>query len=125
MFTDSELDTLRSCWVLPDGKLWSVPSESHDWNLPDGLYKESFDGNGSVLEVESKCFRMSFSWGWTAPISQMTIAATCDLTEPQKQIIRYLLMAKIITYKQIQYHGHREEIYAMLDEIETQIKNDK
>ncbi len=122
MFTKKELNDLRSCWVLPDGKIWAVSPEAHDRNLPDGYYNDNWDVNKSIDEVEKKCFRMSFSWGWTAPISQMTIPAKCELTEQQKQVIKYLLMAKIITHRQIEYYGDREEFYALLTEVENEMK---
>ena len=119
MFNKKELQTLKSCWVLPDGKLWAVPPESHDRDLPDGYYNENWDINKSIDEVEKKCFRMSFSWGWDAPVSQMTIPSKCDLTEPQKQIIKYLLMAKIINSNQIEYYGSRKDFYDLLTELDA------
>lgn len=121
MFTKEELKKLQSCWVLPDGKLYAVAPESHDMYLPDGYYKEAWDNQQQIDNVEKKCFRMSFSWGWDAPISQMTIR--CDLTESQKQIIRYLLMAKTITYSQIEYCGNNDDdFYAMLSEVDKELK---
>ena len=123
MFTEEEINKLRSCWILPDGKFWTVPPEAHDRNLPDGYYNENWDMNKSIDEVETKCFRMSFSWGWNAEISQMTIPAKCKLTEKQIQVIRYLLMAKIIKSSQIEYYGKNDnEFYAMLDEVEKELK---
>jgi hypothetical protein len=119
MFTKEELNSLRSCWVLPDGKFWTVPAEAHDRNLPDGYYNDNWDENKSIDEVEKKCFRMSFSWGWTAEVSQMTIPNNCELTEPQKQIIKYLLMAKIINSNQIEYYGSREDFYSLLTELDA------
>ncbi len=117
MFTEEEINKLRSCWVLPDGSIEEVPSEQHDDYLPDGYE--------TVLEAEKKCFRMSFGWGWDAPISQMTISSNCELTEKQKQVIKYLLMAKIITHRQIEYYGDREEFYALLTEVENELKQNK
>ena len=122
MFTKEELNSLRSCWILPDGTFWTVPPEEHDINLPDGYYDDNWDMNKSIDEVEQKCFRMSFSWGWTAPISQMTIPSKCKLTEHQMQIIRYLLMAKIIKYNQIENYSKDDEFYAMLDEVDKELK---
>lgn len=115
MFTKEKLNQLRSCWVLPDGEIYPVPSEQHDGYLPDGYYEEGWENENQIAEVEKKCFRMSFGWGWDAPISQMTIA--CDnLTDAQKNIIKYLCMAGVINWKQIRVHGilSRSEL---LDEI--------
>jgi len=127
MFTEKQLDHLRSCWVLPDGKLFPVPSEQHDNYLPDGYYKpnSSYNGNDEILQVEKKCFRMSFGWGWDAEISQMTIACD-DLTEPQKQIIKYLYKAKIVKWNQISVisrnNTKRDLFQEILDEADTEIK---
>lgn len=126
MFTKRELETLRSCWVLPTGELWAVPAESHDMNLPDGYYEVTPEynyNNDEIKQVEQKCFRMSFWWGWDADISQMTIGCK-TLTEPQQQIIMYLLASKIITFRKIETIGdnwkHLDEI---LSNIEQQLKN--
>ena len=119
MFTKAELEKLQSCWILPDGKIYPVPNEQHDNYLPDAYYTKSnnFDYTASeVAQVEKKCFRMSFGWGWDAEISQMTIA--CDyLTDNQKSIIKYLLNAKIITWNQICVVSHSFSRNELLDEI--------
>ena len=122
MFTEEELQTLKSCWVLPDGKLWSVQPEQHDNYLPDGYYDENWDYNKSISEVEKKCFRMSFSWGWDAQISQMTISESCELTETQYQVIKYLVLSKTITIRQIEYYGNDEAFYTFLTEVEKELK---
>ena len=123
MFTEKELNTLRSCWVLPDGTLWSVPAEAHDTNLPDEYYDPSFNQQDEITQVEKKCFRMSFWWGWDADISQMTISCI-TLTEPQQQIIMYLLASKIITSNQIETVGdHWKNLEEILVNIERQIKS--
>ncbi len=116
MFSEEELDQLRSCWILPDGTHYVVPGERHDDNLPPGFR--------TIESAEKRCFRMSFGWGWTAPISQMTIA--CErITEEQRNVIKYLLKSGTIKEDQIcalnSFGRDRQKKRDLLEEILSEI----
>jgi len=77
MYTKERLFEIRSSWVLPNGTIEVVPPECHDDYVPD-IYE-------TIKQAEDLCVKISCSWGYDAPISEIYLPRR--LTTYQAQIL--------------------------------------
>ena len=79
MYTLKELNQkIESCWILPDGTVYTVPMEQHDNYLPDG-YK-------TVNAAEKACCKFSCGWNFSAPISCIYLPDNLTIYQAQRLV---------------------------------------
>lgn len=78
MMTNEKLWEIRCCWILPNGEIMVVPQEEHSSHIPKGYKTEK--------NAEDSCVKVSCTWGYSAPISEIYLPRILTPYQAQKLI---------------------------------------